>query len=215
MLNILCFGDSNTWGYIPGTGYRYDEGSRWTAIAQSLVGSEFCLLEAGLNGRTTMYDEPGRAFRNGANTLNLYLESCRPLSMVIIMLGTNDLKASLSLTVDDIRDGAKTLCKQALEFDYAPYKPPQVMLVAPSPLVDTDKSDEEFSGMIGHSKRIASAYYSLSEELGIHFLNAGQIVKSSSIDGVHWDSNGHHDFAQHLAAMLQSNKIKQRCEGFS
>ncbi|KGJ89443.1 SGNH/GDSL hydrolase family protein [Thalassotalea sp. ND16A] len=203
MRNILCFGDSNTWGYIPGSGYRYDQATRWTAMTQSLLGNEFCLHEAGLNGRTTMRDEPDRAFRNGSKMLKLYLESCRPLDMVIIMLGTNDLKASFAQSVDDIRDGAKALCEQVVEFDYAPYDNPEVMLVAPAPLVASAELGEEFSQMIAYSRRIASAYYELSKELNVHFLDAGRVVKPSIIDGVHWDRDGHHNFAQHLAAVLQ------------
>jgi lysophospholipase L1-like esterase len=203
MRNVLCFGDSNTWGYIPGSGYRYDEAIRWTAMTQSLLGNDFRIYEAGLNGRTTMRDEPDRAFRNGAKLLKLYLESCRPLDMVIIMLGTNDLKASFGQSIDDIRDGAKGLCKQALEFDYVPYNTPQVMLIAPAPLVESAEIGEQFSEMIAISRRIAPAYYELSKELNIHFLDAGRVVKPSIIDGVHWDSDGHHHFAQHLAAVLQ------------
>ncbi|OUS24833.1 hypothetical protein A9Q98_13130 [Thalassotalea sp. 42_200_T64] len=201
MRNILCFGDSNTWGYIPGSGYRYDEATRWTAMTQSLLGNEFSLYEAGLNGRTTMRDAPDRAFRNGAKLLKMYLESCRPLDMVIIMLGTNDLKASFGQSIDNIYEGAKWLCKQALEFDYAPYNSPQVMLVAPAPLVASAELGEEFSQTVATSRRIAPAYYALCKELNIHFLDAGRVVKPSIIDGVHWDSDGHHNFAQHLAAV--------------
>ncbi|WNC67041.1 SGNH/GDSL hydrolase family protein [Thalassotalea nanhaiensis] len=203
MQNILCFGDSNTWGYIPGSGFRYDEASRWTTIAQCLLGNEFCIYEAGLNGRTTTCDEPGRAFRNGSKTLNLYLESCRPLDMVIIMLGTNDLKASFAQTIDHIRHGAKALCKQALEFDYAPYHTPQIILVAPAPLVETAELDQEFADMIANSRRIAPAYYELSKELNINFIDAGRVVKPSIIDGVHWDQDGHSHFAQHLSAVIK------------
>lgn len=203
MRNILCFGDSNTWGYIPGTGFRYDEGSRWTALTQALLGNEFHVHEAGLNGRTTMCDQPDRKFRNGATLLSLYLESCRPLDMVIIMLGTNDLKASFSQSIDNICQGAKVLCKQALEFDYAPYNTPQVMLIAPAPFTVSSTIDKEFSQTIADSRKIAPAYYELSKELNIHFLDAGRIVKPSNIDGIHWDRDGHHHFSQHLSAVLQ------------
>jgi lysophospholipase L1-like esterase len=93
MQHILCFGDSNTWGYIPGTGERYDKEIRWPALTQLLLNNEFTLYEAGLSGRTINSDDASRDFRNGSKLLNLYLESCRPLDLVIIMLGTNELSS--------------------------------------------------------------------------------------------------------------------------
>ncbi|MCJ8319290.1 MAG: SGNH/GDSL hydrolase family protein [Colwellia sp.] len=203
MLNILCFGDSNTWGYVPEKGLRYDENTRWTAIAQSLLGEQFRIHEAGLNGRTIMQGEANREFRNGAELLNLYLESCRPLDMVIIMLGTNDLKASFDLSINTITQAARALCQQVLEFDYAPYHCPKLMLIAPAPLVASENIDSEFENRIADSKRLAPAYYQLCNELNIDFVDAGRIVKASIIDGVHWDKDGHHNFGQHLSTLLQ------------
>lgn len=203
MLNILCFGDSNTWGYIPGSGCRYDESTRWTAITQLLLGDEFRLHEAGLSGRTIKCDDDSREFRNGAKLLSLYLESCRPLDMVIIMLGTNDLKASLNQSISNIREAAQSLCEQVLAFDYAPYDSPKVMLIAPAPLVASSNIDVEFENAIANSRRIAPAYYEVCKALNIDFFDAGRIVKSSIIDGVHWDIDGHYNFAQHLSSVLQ------------
>jgi len=203
MQNILCFGDSNTWGYMPGTGLRYNESIRWTAIAQSLLGDQFRLHEAGLSGRTIMQGESNREFRSGAELINLYLESCRPLDMVTIMLGTNDLKASFNLSIDTIGEAARTLCQQVLAFDYAPYKCPKVMLIAPAPFVESENLDTEFESRIADSKGLAPAYYQLCKDLNIDFIDAGRIVKASIIDGVHWDKDGHHNFGQHISTVLQ------------
>jgi len=202
MKTVLCYGDSNTWGYQPGTGRRFDESVRWTALTPMLLNNEVNFYEAGLNGRTTNSNDTERDFRCGAALFKLYLESCRPLSLVLISLGTNDLKKSLSLSIEQIKAGAKELCKQALEFDYAPYDKPQVMLVAPAPLIKVPELDEEFELSVENSRKLASAYYQISQELDIHFLNAGQVVKASPIDGVHWDIVAHQDFARHLAAVV-------------
>jgi len=203
MQNILCFGDSNTWGYIPGTGLRYDESTRWTAIAQSLLGDQFRLYEAGLNGRTIMQSETSREFRSGAELINLYLESCRPLDVVIVMLGTNDLKTSFDLSISSIDQAARGLCKQILEFDYVPYNSPKLILIAPAPLTESESFDGEFESRIADSKRLAPAYYQLCKDLNIEFIDAGRIVKASIIDGVHWDKDGHHSFGQHISTVLQ------------
>lgn len=204
MNTVLCFGDSNTWGYEPCTGLRYDESTRWTSLTPMLLGNDFSFYEAGLNGRTTNSCDTERDFRRGTELLKLYLESCRPLSLVIISLGTNDLKKSLQLSVEEIQSGARALCKQVLEFDYTPYDKPQVMLVAPAPLVNSPNLDEEFEQPeLENSRKLATTYYQLCQELGIHFLNAGQIVKTSPLDGVHWDEAAHHDFARHLAEVVR------------
>ena len=206
MRNVLCFGDSNTWGYVPGTGERYDEEVRWPALTQLLLNNEFTLYEAGLSGRTINSDDASRDFRNGAKQLNLYLESCRPLDLVIIMLGTNDLKASLTLSIEDIKERAKALCLQVLNFDYAPYDKPEILLVAPAPFVDSVNIDDEFSQSIVRSKQLAPAYFQLAQDLKLLFLDAGRVIKSSMIDGIHWDEKEHRDFAIHLAAMLKERK---------
>jgi len=203
MRNILCFGDSNTWGYVPGTGERFDEEVRWTSLTQVLLNNEFTLHEAGLSGRTINTDEHGRDFRNGAKLLNLHLESCRPLDLVIIMLGTNDLKASFNHSIEDIRAAARALCLQVLEFDYAPYDKPEIMLVAPVPFIKSADIGEEFSQKITESRQLAPAYYHIAQELNISFLDAGRVIKPSKVDGIHWSEKGHRDFATHLAATLK------------
>ncbi|RZQ51357.1 arylesterase [Pseudoalteromonas phenolica] len=212
MKTVLCFGDSNTWGYEPGTGLRYDESTRWTSLTPMLLENEVSFYEAGLSGRTTNSCDSERDFRRGTELLKLYLESCRPLSLVIINLGTNDLKKSLQLSVEEIQSGARLLCKQALEFDYSPYDKPQVMLVAPAPLVNSPDLDEEFEQLeLENSRKLATTYYQLCQELGIHFLNAGQVVKTSPLDGVHWDEAAHQDFARHLAEVVRAILLGDSC----
>ena len=99
MWEILCYGDSNTWGYNPSTKERYDRYERWTGILQFTLGDEYHVIEEGLNGRTTVWDEPIEGeYKNGKTYLVSCLESHKPLDLVIIMLGTNDLKKRFSVT---------------------------------------------------------------------------------------------------------------------
>ena len=92
MKNILCFGDSNTWGYVPGTGNRYPKQIRWTGLLQNLLGDSFFIIEEGLNGRTTVLDDPTRIAKNGMTYLRPCLDSQAPIDLVVMMLGTNDCK---------------------------------------------------------------------------------------------------------------------------
>ena len=92
MRRILCYGDSNTWGFTPGTGVRYDTDTRWTAVAQKELGEHYTIIEEGLNARTTVYPHPRSIGRNGRDFLVPCLISQKPLDLVVLMLGTNDLQ---------------------------------------------------------------------------------------------------------------------------
>lgn len=92
MRHILCYGDSNTWGYTPGTGERHAPDVRWTGVLRRLLGEGWEVLEEGMNGRTTVFDNPMSQGRNGSAYLLTCLETHKPLDLVILMLGTNDLR---------------------------------------------------------------------------------------------------------------------------
>ena len=98
---VLCYGDSNTWGYIPVTGGRYAPTVRWTGVMAEQLGPQFSAIEEGQSGRTTVWDDPLEGDKNGLRYLPACLESHMPLDLVILMLGTNDLKARFSLTALD------------------------------------------------------------------------------------------------------------------
>jgi lysophospholipase L1-like esterase len=136
MKSIVCFGDSNTWGYIPATGKRYPKEIRWTNILQQELGNEYEIIEEGLNGRTTVWDDPidadYDANRNGKAYLGACIKSHFPLDLIIIMLGTNDLKVRYSVTAEDIAKSAGRLAKMVNESDCGiDGKPPKVLLVSP------------------------------------------------------------------------------------
>ena len=92
MKNVLCYGDSNTYGYIPETGLRYPKNVRWTGVLQNLLGKNFNVIEEGCNGRTTIFDDPIEGWKNGRDYLKPCLNSHKPIDIIIMMLGSNDLK---------------------------------------------------------------------------------------------------------------------------
>ena len=92
MKHVLCYGDSNTWGFTPVTGKRYDEHTRWTGLLQDLLGDAWRVHEAGLNARTSIYDDPFKPYLNGRDMIRGILVSEKPLDVVVLSLGTNDLK---------------------------------------------------------------------------------------------------------------------------
>ena len=128
---ILCFGDSNTWGYDPGTAERFPEDVRWTSLLQSLLGPEYAVLEEGQNGRTTVFADPVEGSKSGMAYLEPCLETANPLQAVVIMLGTNDAKDRFGCNAYQISQSVKRLGEIVLRRDYAPYQKPELLIVSP------------------------------------------------------------------------------------
>ena len=205
MKNILCFGDSNTWGYSPQDGNRFPPDIRWTGVLQKSLGADYRIIEEGLNGRTTFINEDERPLRSGSDILQIILESHRPLDFVIIMLGTNDLKVEFNLSVEDITQGAKTLCEMVLNSEYLADNIPQILLVSPTHIGSTIMPDQEefFKQAREKSLQFAEYYEKAAAELGVHFLDAAKIVKVSEVDGVHWDADQHVEFGKVISDLIQ------------
>src|SRR5215208_827241 len=132
MRTVLCYGDSNTWGYEPATGNRFPEDMRWPGVLARELGEGFRVIEEALNGRTTVRDDPVEEYKNGKDYLSPCLESHAPLDLVIIALGVNDLKARFFASASDVADGAGVLVSIARRSGSGPNgRPPAVLLVAP------------------------------------------------------------------------------------
>lgn len=204
MKNILCFGDSNTWGYAPGTELRYPPEVRWTGVLQSEMGTGFRIIEEGLNGRTTNMDEPGRSDRNGARLLPVLLESHRPLDLVVVMLGTNDLKVVFERSAQDIAKGARVVCEIVLNCEYLLPSGPEVLLVSPALVANPGGGQmEEMEGAVGKSREFPGLFLQVARDLGIHFWDAAPVVDVSPFDGVHWDAPEHLKFGRGLASVIR------------
>ncbi len=106
---IVAFGDSNTWGYDPATGGRFPRPQRWPSVLQRELGADFEVIAEGLNGRTTVHDDPIEPYRCGADALPPCLMSHAPVDLVILALGCNDLKKRFSVSAFDIAEGAGRL----------------------------------------------------------------------------------------------------------
>jgi len=205
MKNILCFGDSNTWGYSPQDGNRFPPDIRWTGVLQKSLGADYRIIEEGLNGRTTFINEDERPLRSGSDVLQIILESHRPLDFVIIMLGTNDLKVEFNLSVEEIAQGAKTLCEMVLNSEYLADNIPQILLVSPTHIGSSIMPDQEefFKQAREKSYQFAEHYEKAAAEIGVHFLDAANIVGPSKVDGVHWDADQHVKFGKELANLVK------------
>jgi lysophospholipase L1-like esterase len=189
---ILCYGDSNTWGYNPSTGGRYPRDVRWPGVLRKELGNDYAVIEEGLNGRTTVWDDPIEGFKNGKSYLIPCIETHKPLDLVIILLGTNDLKMRFSVSAFDIANGAGALVQIVQKSETGRGGgAPQVLLLAPPPVAKLTGFAEMFEGAAVKSRRFAEYYARVAKERGCAFLDTGQVIVSSDLDGIHLEVSEH------------------------
>ncbi|MEG1074967.1 MAG: SGNH/GDSL hydrolase family protein [Ruthenibacterium sp.] len=208
MKNILCFGDSNTFGTNP-SGGRWKRWERWTGKLQQLLGSEWYVIEEGCGGRTTVWDDCLELHKNGREALPVSLATHKPLDFVIILLGTNDLKSRFNALPADIANGAGQLAQMVKDYDYGPdYRVPQVLLISPIEL-GADVEHSIYTGFentaVEKSRQVAAFFENQAKQLGCLFLDAATVAKPSSRDMLHMEAADHAALAQEIAKIICSN----------
>ncbi len=211
--NILCFGDSLTWGWDPTAQgvpvERYPYAERWTGAMGAALGDGFHVIEEGLNGRTTDRDDPIDPRLNGSTYLPSALASHLPLDLVIVMLGTNDTKPYLNRSAFDIATGMAVLLGQIAGSAGGigtVYPAPQTLLIAPPPLaaIPNPWFDELFKGGVEKSTELARHYQALAAFYGAEFLNAGDYITTDGVDGIHLTAKANVTLGKAVAAKVKT-----------
>ena len=204
MKRILCYGDSNTWGYNPVTQDRFSKHERWTGQLSQALGHDYDVIEEGLNGRTTVWDDPIEGYKNGREYLIPCLETHKPLDLVIIFLGVNDLKKRFSLSAYDIANGAGVLVEVVQKSNTGITEAaPKVLLIAPPPVGKLTDFAEMFEGAEAKSLRFAQHYRRVASELGCALFDASTVIVSSDLDGIHFEQNEHAKLGQAVAVKVR------------
>jgi lysophospholipase L1-like esterase len=204
MANILCYGDSNTWGYVPGTGERYAPEVRWPGVLQAELGARYRVIEEGLNGRTSVWDDPLLPGRHGAQYLVPCLESHRPLDFVIVSLGINDLKKRYSASAQDIARGVGVLLAIVKRSGAGPGGAcPAILVLAAPPLGPLVAYAEAFEGSAERSARVAPILKQVADEAGCQFLNTADHLAASAVDGLHFEAEGHAALGRAVARRIE------------
>jgi lysophospholipase L1-like esterase len=212
MKTILCYGDSNTWGYDPKNGNRYDSKTRWPAAMSRILNKDlppddpaWWVVEEGLCGRTSCREDPVEGDKNGLRQLIPILESHKPLDLVAVMLGTNDLKSRFSPTAYDIAFGVQRVITAVKESKTGPGdSEPKVIMICPPPTEKSPAFEHLFGDSIELSRRLMPLYRQFARECGALFLDAGEFVVSSSNDGIHFDPEGQLALAQAVADIVKN-----------
>jgi lysophospholipase L1-like esterase len=188
---IVCFGDSNTHGAAPDGSGRHPREIRWPRVMAAALGDGYEVIEEGLNGRCTVFDSPLTSGRNGLTYLEPCLLSHAPVDLVIIMLGTNDLKRIYGVTAAEIAQGAGRLVDVARRSLSGPAETsPKVLLVSPVPLGEVTENSEMWGlgDSRDESKRLAGMYRLVAESQDVGHFDAGAVVQTHPDDGVHLDA---------------------------
>ncbi len=204
MKTIVCFGDSNTFGVNPDGG-RFPRQIRWTGRLQTLLGEEYYVVEEGLNGRTTVWEDPMQPCRCGMEALPYILKTHKPIDVMLIMLGTNDCKAHFHASARSIGRGLDSLCQRVLASDDEGYPAPGLFLVAPIYIgegIGANALSSYDETAPAKSRELASYYRKVAEAYHAGFLDAAAVASPGS-DLLHMDAASHEALAQALAGELR------------
>lgn len=206
-VSVLCFGDSLTWGFDPKDRSRYGHNVRWTRLLQKELGGGYFVEDDGLNGRTTVYEDPIMGDRNGLAHLNTALNSHKPIDLLVLMLGTNNLKARFALSAEEIAQSLNRLLQLALTSDCGPDgTAPKLLLMSPPPLGDMAGTpfEAQFNEKsVRESHRLAEQYRLKAGEFGVPFFDTGTVITTSAIDAIHFDPEPQADLAKAVAKQVK------------
>ena len=196
MKQILVYGDSLSWGIVPGTRRRLTFSQRWPGILEAELvrtGLAVRVIEDCLNGRRTVWHDPFKPGRNGLNGIEQRIEINSPLALVILMLGTNDFQSVHQHNASHSAQGIASLVRAIRRAPIEPDMPvPQILIVAP-PRAGTPAGTmtEKFANARERAEGLSAAFTSIAAEMSCAFFDAGRIITASAIDGVHLDADQH------------------------
>jgi len=208
MQHILVYSDSLTWGIVPTTRKRLHFEQRWPGVMEIALcssGQNVRVVEDCLNGRRTVWDDPFKPGRNGLVGLAQRIEIRSPLELVVLMLGTNDFQSMHQYNAWHSSQGISTLVSAIRTAPIEPGMPvPQILVVAP-PAIRTPKGPiaRKFEGGEVKCVGLSAAYRTVCDEVGCHFFDAGSVITSSNVDGVHLDLEQHLTLGNAVAQVVK------------
>jgi lysophospholipase L1-like esterase len=207
---ILCYGNSNTWGFNTDDGSRFPAGVRWPSVLQKLLGNKFHVIEEGYNGRTILDVYPASIHLfdelvNGTFYLPVCISRHNPLNLVIIYLGINDLFLSPEIAVPQIATGLGRIINITKSNSSSRNGTPSgVLVIAPPPVNPDAQYPGLFAGTGEKSRQLSSVFKKEAISRGCFFLAGGEIIEAVSTDGVHLDEENHIKLGTHVAAFVKA-----------
>lgn len=208
--HIVCFGDSNTHGYNAFNDGRFDEDERWTCLLQKALGEDYLILEEGLSGRTTCFEDPLFEGLSGLSVIYPILMSHEPVDLLIIMLGTNDTKERFGASAPCIGLGLKRLVEKAISIkDCWRNRKPDILIITPQN-IGKGYETSHVAGTMGRgcaekSQGLSEQYRGIAELTGCRYLDANEMISAppNDVDFMHLTKEGHKELAQALAEYIR------------
>lgn len=213
MKQILCYGDSNTWGHNPETGLRHDWNTRWPGVLARLLGEEYHVIEDGIGGRTTVFDDPYFPNRNGRKALPYALLAHASIDILIISLGSNDLKFTNALGASK---GIASLLRMARNTASSNSKVPplaadaKILVISPILLdehIETKRPDTFPAGAYEESCRFFENYQLVCQQYGAELLDAAAFAQPSEVDCVHMNEENHNRLAHAVYEKIKEMEL--------
>ena len=211
--HILCFGDSNTHGYCAepgdcaGGGTRFSEEERWTGRLQAALGPEYLVIEEGLSGRTTVFEDPAEEGLRGLDYMVPCLLSHLPVDLLVVMLGTNDVRACFASSAVVICRGMERLLRRALATGCWGAAGPRILLMPPAPLPEAAERTGSARDVMGpgcaeKSRALPALYRQLAEQLGCGYFDPAPYVTYNTVDYMHLTRAAHARLAEALVPVV-------------
>ena len=202
--HILCYGDSNTWGFMPRKDRppvkaenRYPWDVRWPGRLEKLLGGDWRVVEEGLNGRTTMFDCFMEEHRNGLKAIDVCLLTAMPVDLVILMLGTNDFQTNIASSALDTARAVQLMLEEAKKMGAdRPGSTMKILLMAPAAM-DPIRLERNFpldsidAAGIQSSRELAGYLKQVAAQMNYAFIDTNDYIRPGEADGTHWDAEGH------------------------
>lgn len=202
---ILCYGDSNTWGYVPALGTRYEEDLRYPGVLAEELGPGYRVVEEGLSGRTTVFSDRMEPERCGIDHLLPFLLSHLPLDYLVILLGTNDTKSHFHVNAREIGYGMEELLIKARHILDTRGSKAAILLISPVPIhPENDPMFDRESGK--KSEELAGVYRELAKSCRCLYLDGGAVTGDLGKDGIHLGIEGHRELGKAIAAMIKEEE---------
>ncbi len=201
----MCYGDSNTFGFNPKENNRFKHDERWSGILDKKMGSNYYIIEEGLNHRTTIWDDPILEYKNGKTYLIPCLHSHKPIDLVILMLGANDLKSIYNLRANAIGDSVGVLAELILKSGAGiDGNPPELLILCPPKLGKLTRYAEMFEGYKEKEEKLPYYYEEVATDVRCHFFDVSEHIQCPNTDGLHLEAPQHKQMGNLIADVVKN-----------
>lgn len=201
MKKILCYGDSNTFGFNPTDNSRYDENTRWASVLQKILGEEYKIVNEGMCDRTGFVNNPKGYMFSGPKHFPKIISKAEDIDLLILWVGSNDLQNQYDISMGAVEKGLETLVKLGVE------KAKNIIII-PSVILSEKVLAGPFSFQFNEtsvvkSRKVGKIFRTIANVYKCAFFDVNKIVAPSDFDGLHYDENGHKLIAENLAEFIK------------